>query len=224
MSSKTPRRDMEEWWSLDRVPDVGSWWKFYRSFIKMLPFIWPKLQVHQEPPCPPRLQKETWRKGGVLTGLLIWDVHQDKTWNRWQLLRGFLMLDLAENFIEASYRCSHSSDQNSGSIRNLHVLQASGRDMEKSWTLEGPWCCILMKFHRSFMKMLQDYRKRHGGKMESWLKPQVYHEPPYPPRLQEETWLGVWICFINFDLNETFTEKILPYECLPILQNETNKM
>ena len=91
--------------------------------------------------------------------------------------------------------------------QELHVLQASERDMEKSWTLEGPWCCILMKFHRSFIKMLQDYRKRHGGKMESWLKPQVYHEPPYPPRLQEETWLGVWICFINFDLNQTFTEK-----------------
>ena len=116
------------------------------------------------------------------------------------------MLDFDENFIEPSYRCSHLYDQNSRSIRNLHVLQASERDMEKRWTLKGPWCCILMKFHRSFIKMLQDYRKRHGGKMESWLKPQVYHEPPYPPRLQEETWLGVWICFIKLDLNETFTE------------------
>ena len=90
--------------------------------------------------------------------------------------------------------------------QELHVLQASERDMEKRWTLKGPWCCILMKFHRSFIKMLQDYRKRHGGKMESCLKPHVYHEPPYPPRLQEETWLGVWICFIKLDLNETFTE------------------
>ena len=30
MSSKTPRRDLQEWWSFDSVPNVGSWWKFCR--------------------------------------------------------------------------------------------------------------------------------------------------------------------------------------------------
>ena len=40
------------------------------------------LQVRQEPPCPPKLQEETWRTGGILTG--------------------FLMLNLDENLTEAS--------------------------------------------------------------------------------------------------------------------------
>ena len=58
MSSKTPGRYLEERWSLDRVSDVGSWWKFYRSFVRMLPFTWPQLQVNQESFCPSKLQEE----------------------------------------------------------------------------------------------------------------------------------------------------------------------
>ena len=61
------------------------------------------LQVHQEPPHPPRLQGETWRTGGALTG--------------------FLLLDLDETFIEASEGRSLSSDTTSRFIRNLHDLQ-----------------------------------------------------------------------------------------------------
>ena len=61
MSSKTPGRDLEDRWSLDRFSDVESWWKFNRSFWRMIPIIWHHLQVHQEPPCPPRLQEESWQ-------------------------------------------------------------------------------------------------------------------------------------------------------------------
>ena len=104
-SSKTPGRYLEDRWSLDRVCDVGSRWNFHISFWMMIPIIWHQLQVHQEPPCPPRLQEETWRTGGVLTG--------------------FLMLDLDETFTEASEGWPLSSDTNSRFIRNLHVFQHS---------------------------------------------------------------------------------------------------
>ena len=60
-SSKTPGRDLEDRWSLDRVCDVGSWWNLHRSFWSMIPIIWHHLQVHQESPHPPRLLEETWR-------------------------------------------------------------------------------------------------------------------------------------------------------------------
>ena len=128
MSSKTPGRDLEDRWSLDRVPEVGSWYNFHRSFQWMLPHVWHYLQVHQKSPCPPRLQKETKRTGGVLTG--------------------FLKLNLDVTFTEASYGCSLLSDTISRFIRNLHVL-------EGSWSLDGfpdgqYWC----KFHRRFLRML----------------------------------------------------------------------
>ena len=51
---KTPGRNLEDKWSLDRVPDEGSRWNFHRSFIRTLPFIWPNsrptmnLQVLQD--------------------------------------------------------------------------------------------------------------------------------------------------------------------------------
>ena len=75
-SSKTPGRDLEDRWSLDRVCDVGSWWNLHRSFWSMIPIIWHHLQVYQEPPHPPRLQGETWRTGGVLTGFLMLDIDE----------------------------------------------------------------------------------------------------------------------------------------------------
>ena len=39
-SSKTPGRDLQDRWSLDRVSDVGSWRNFHRSFWRMIPIIW----------------------------------------------------------------------------------------------------------------------------------------------------------------------------------------
>ena len=60
MSSMTPGRDLEERWNLDIVPDVRSWWNYQRHFWWMLPPIWHHLQVHQECPCSPRIQEETW--------------------------------------------------------------------------------------------------------------------------------------------------------------------
>ena len=65
---------------------------------------------------PPRLQGETWRTGGVLTG--------------------FLMSNLHETFREASLGLSHPSDTITRCIRNLHVLQDSRRDLEDRWSLD----------------------------------------------------------------------------------------
>ena len=79
-----------------------SWWKFHCSFLRMHPPTWHHLQVHQEPPCPPRLQEESKRTCGVLTG--------------------FLKSNLDENFTEASKGCSFLSNTISRFIRNLYVL------------------------------------------------------------------------------------------------------
>ena len=59
ISSMTPRRDLEDKWSLDLVPNVQSWWKFCWSFHRMPLPTWHHLQVYQEPSCPQRLQEET---------------------------------------------------------------------------------------------------------------------------------------------------------------------
>ena len=126
MSSKTPGKDLEDMCSLDWVPDIQSRWKFNRSFQRMLPPIWHHLQVYQESPCPPRLQEETKRTGGVLTG--------------------FLMVNLDENFTESSKDCSLLSDTISRFIRNLHVLQDSRKRLRgqvESW--QGSWSWILMQ-------------------------------------------------------------------------------
>ena len=82
MSSKTPGRDLEDRWSLDRVSDVHSSWNFQGSFPRMFSSIGDHHLVHQEPPGPPRHQDGTWRTGRVLTG--------------------FLLLDFSENFTAAS--------------------------------------------------------------------------------------------------------------------------
>ena len=119
MSSKTPGRDLEDRWSLDIVSVVGSSWNFHRSFWRMIPIIWHNVQIHQEPPYPPRLQEETWRTGGVLTG--------------------FLMLDLEA----ASEGWSLTSDTNSRFIRNLHVFQHSMKllgGQGESWWVSDVGC------------------------------------------------------------------------------------
>ena len=130
MPSKTLGRDMEDRWGLDRVSDVESWWKFNRSFWRMIPIIWHHLHVHQEPACPPRLQEKTWRTGGILTG--------------------FLMSNLDETLAKASEGWYLSSETTSRFIRNLHVLQDSrnrlGGQVE-SW--QGSWCPIKMKLSQN---------------------------------------------------------------------------
>ena len=68
----------------------------------MLSPIWHHLQVHQENPCPPRLQEETWMTGGVLTL--------------------FLMSDLDKTFTEGSDVCYLQSGAISKFIENVHVL------------------------------------------------------------------------------------------------------
>ena len=159
---------------VNKVSDVGSWWIFQISFWRMIPIIWHHLQVHQEPPCPPRLQEETWRTGGVLTG--------------------FLMLDLDETFTEASEVLSLSYDTTSRFIRNLHILQDSRRRLEgpvESWQMTPPpgssgtstssktpgrdledrrsldRVSAVSKFFRN-LHNLQDSRERLGGQVESW--------------------------------------------------------
>ena len=110
----------------DKVPNVGSWWNFQRCFWRMIPIIWYHFQVHQELPCPPTLQEETWRTGGILTR--------------------FLMLDLDETFTEASEVWSLSYDTTSRFIRNLNILQDSRKRLGgqvESW--QGFWCLIFMK-------------------------------------------------------------------------------
>ena len=52
VSSLTPGRDLEDRRSLDRVPDLGCWWIFHRSFWSMIHIIWHHLLLHQELPCP----------------------------------------------------------------------------------------------------------------------------------------------------------------------------
>ena len=85
------------------------------------------IQHHQEPPCPPRLQEETWRTG-------------------WALMR-FLLMDIDEIFRKASLLYCLTSDTIKKVVRNLHVLQDSrkrlGGQAESWW---GFCCRILMKF------------------------------------------------------------------------------
>ena len=76
MSSKTPGRDLKDMGSLDRVQDVWSSWNFQGSFIGVALAPWHHFQLCQEPPCPPRLQEETWRTWGVLTGFKMFDLHE----------------------------------------------------------------------------------------------------------------------------------------------------
>ena len=107
---------------LDRVFDVIFRWDFQWSCQWMLPLIWHHLKVYQELSCPPGLQEETWRTGGVLTGFLmsyldetfkeaslIWHhlkVHQESSCpprlqeetQRTGVLAGFLLSDSDEAF------------------------------------------------------------------------------------------------------------------------------
>ena len=125
-SSKTPGRDLEDRWSLDRLSHVQSSWNFQGSFFWMLLSILDHHQVHQEPLRPPRLQEETRRTVGVLTG--------------------FLMSNLHETFREASLGCSHPSETITRCVRNIHVLKDSWKKLGgqvKSWP--SSWGPIFIK-------------------------------------------------------------------------------
>ena len=146
ISSKTPGRDMKERWSLGRIPYVGFWLKFYKSFIRMHPFTWPQLQVNQEPSCFPRLKVEPWRIGGVLTG--------------------FLMFDLDENFTKGCYQ---SSDLNTRSLRILYVLQDSRkRPFGKVESWQAPIYLIPTPGLSRSSLSSKTPEKKLRGEVESW--------------------------------------------------------
>ena len=71
LSSKTPWKDLEDRWSLDKLPDVRFWWNFQYSFPGIILVPWHHQQLNQECPCPARLQEETCRIGEVLTMFLM---------------------------------------------------------------------------------------------------------------------------------------------------------
>merc|ERR1711973_452240 len=68
LSSKTPGGDLEDRRSLDRLFLNQSSSNLQGTFLGIFQPFQHHLQVSQEHPCPPRLQEETWRTGGVLTG------------------------------------------------------------------------------------------------------------------------------------------------------------
>ena len=51
------RNNLEDRWCLDRLPDIGSWWKFHRSFIMDAP-------IHSKTPW--RYMMERWSLDRVL--------------------------------------------------------------------------------------------------------------------------------------------------------------
>ena len=98
----------------------------------MFPPIWNHLQVHQECPCPPGLQEETWRTGGVLSL--------------------FLMSDLDETFTDTYDECSLPVDTIFRSIRYVHdVLDSRKRlgGQVESW--HGSRCPIMIKLSQTLM-------------------------------------------------------------------------
>merc|ERR1712240_169026 len=68
MSSKTPGGDLEDRRSLDRLFLNQSSSNLQEIVLGIFQPFQHHLQVSQEHPCPPRLQEETWRTEGVLTG------------------------------------------------------------------------------------------------------------------------------------------------------------
>ena len=147
----------------------------------IIPIIWHHLQVHQEPPHPPRLQEETWRTGGVLIG--------------------FVMLDLDETFTEASEWWSLSYDTSS---------KTPGRDLKDRWSLDkvsdvGYW----WNFHRNFWRIIHIIWHQLLVHQESL---QVHQEPPFSPRLQEETWRTMefwWVSGVGSWWNLTWSHLLV---------------
>ena len=89
---------------------------FKQTPLGMFQPFWHHLQVSQEHPFPPRLQEETWRTGGVLTGFFSTNHHQ--TCRKYSLVY------------------FNPSNTISKCLRNIHVLQDSRRRLggqEESW-------------------------------------------------------------------------------------------
>ena len=142
------------------------------------------IQHHQEPPCPPRLQEETWRTG-------------------WALMR-FLLMDIDEIFRKASLLYCLTSDTIKKVVRNLHVLQDSRKRLGEQLSLGGvsvvgSW----WNFQENIFIILSDIQ--HNQKS--------HQEPLCPPRLQEETWRTGWVLmgFLLLDLYKIFRKAYLLY-------------
>ena len=131
LSSKTPGRDLEDLWSLYKLPDVGSWWNFEKIFTEVLWVPWHHLHLNEEHPCPQRLQEETCRIDGVLTN--------------------FLMLDIDETVSKASLGYYEYFDTISNPNKKIHFPKTPGRDLENRWSLDkvpdhGSWWNFLWCF------------------------------------------------------------------------------
>ena len=77
---------------------------------------WHHPHLHQEHPCPPRLQEETWRIVGVLTS--------------------FLMLDLDESFSKASLGYFYTLIPFPAQTRTSLPPKTPGGDLDDMWILE----------------------------------------------------------------------------------------
>ena len=136
-------------------------------------------------------------------GQYWWKIHRSfqrmlpPIWQHLQILTGFLMSNLDENFTEVSKEFSLLSDTISRFIRNLHVLQDSGKRLRgqvKSWL--GSWCPNLMKIYENFQRMLHPI----------WHHLQIHQEPPCPSWLKDETkrkgrvFIGFW-CPISMKIS-----------------------
>ena len=87
--------------------------------MKLSQTLWMDVPSHLTPspdPCPPGLQEDTRRTGGVLT---------------W-----FLMSDLDKTFTDTSNGCSLPSDTISRSIRNVHVVLDFMKRLGDRWNLD----------------------------------------------------------------------------------------
>ena len=107
MSSKTPGGNLEDRRSLDRLFVNQSLSNLQEIFLGIFQPFQHHLQVSQEHPCPPRLQEETWRTGGVLTG--------------------FFSTNHCQTCRKHSLGCYNPFDTISKCLRNILVLQDSRR-------------------------------------------------------------------------------------------------
>ena len=116
LSSKTPGGDLEDRRSLDRLFLNQSSSNLQGTFLGIFQPFQHHLKVSQEHPCPPRLQEETWRTEGVLTG--------------------FLSTNHLQTCSKHSLGCFNPYSSISKCLRNILVLQDSRRRLrgqEDSW-------------------------------------------------------------------------------------------
>ena len=117
---------------------------FKQTPLGMFQPFWHHLQVSQEHPFPPRLQEETWRTGGVLTGFFSTNHHQ--TCRKYSLVY------------------FNPSNTISKCVRNIHVLQDSRRTLggqEESWRpFNAP---IVMKLSQNIPRTMLDLLTPQGG-------------------------------------------------------------